>query len=250
MTSTTTARPVTLTGTGSRTVLTSAATAVVDAAPSVADDLRRLGLVATLEAHTWADRSRSSAHLSDLAAVDSRAAYAAWLRRLGAAWARVQLPVTRDAAWPLATVGPECLDVLGPLRADLRDVTLAAGGAGTSGPDALTFAPRPAGAAGSRGRTGGPAGCGTVVGAAYASVVLASDAAVLLPGALALAVDLRAPVGLRFLRRCAAAAADRTSLRQELATGLPADVAEEAVRTAVDVTRGLAEGLTARPAGW
>jgi hypothetical protein len=214
----------------------------------VSDDLRRLGFLATLEARTWASRSRAAAVLADPGAVASRAAYAAWLRRVATAWSRVALPAwSGTGRWPFPSVDPQCLDLLGHLRADLRDVTLAAGGVSLPGPAGRQVL------AGT-GRTEEQA---VLAGSVYAAVVLGSDAAVLVPGALGLAAEPRAPLGLRFLRGCAAAAAARTPLRRELARwaeGLPQPEgrahAELAVRTACDLVEHVADALQGPRRGW
>jgi hypothetical protein len=85
----------------------------------------QLGLAGALRETTHAHRAALAAHLADPAAAASRAAYVGWLRRQIAAWAQVPLPTVHVASleWPLASVRPQCLDVVGLLVADLRELS-------------------------------------------------------------------------------------------------------------------------------
>lgn len=86
--------------------------------------LRTTGLSAVLAEVTRPGCERVTAHLAGPAATESRVAYAAWLRHQVHAWGEVRLPAVSVAAldWPLASVRPQCLDVVGLLIADLREL--------------------------------------------------------------------------------------------------------------------------------
>ena len=212
-----------------------------------------------LDECTAAARDRAVQRLCYPAAVRDRAAYATWLRRTAAAWARVPLPVAPEPQrWPFDAVGPACLDVLGPLEADLRDVTMASGAA-------VCVPVWPAAPVG-RGRTGGRTRevLPLLAAAVYVTVEICARTAELVPDALALSRDPRTPVGLRFLRRCSSASAARTVLRGELATWAertrqldPPDghatgpqSLDLAARTATRLATALADALDTRRRGW
>jgi len=99
----------------------------VDAAVDAALRLRldRLGLPELVAELTHDDWLRITARLADPMATDSRSNYAAWLRRQASAWTAVRLPAVHVAApgWPLASVRPQCLDVVGLIVADLRELS-------------------------------------------------------------------------------------------------------------------------------
>jgi hypothetical protein len=93
--------------------------------PQLQARLETAGLAAVLAEVTRPGCTRAVAHLADPMATDSHAAYAAWLRRQVRAWSEVRLPAVPVAAldWPLASVRPQCLDVVGLLVADLRELS-------------------------------------------------------------------------------------------------------------------------------
>jgi hypothetical protein len=209
--------------------------------------VHRDGFLATLGSRTWRPRAAAAAALADLAAVDSRGAYAAWLRRTSTAWSRLPVaPVAADGTplvrWPLRAVGPEILDGRAELAADLRDLAVAGGGVvGLPGRRAVPADEQPADDA-------------FLVGAAYVAMVATTDAAVLADAAVALAgATTWAPVGTRFLRRCRSLAPARHALQHELAAwaasaGQPAS--ERAVLTARTLSLELAEALRGSSRGW
>lgn len=212
-----------------------------------------------LDECTAAARERAFERLCDPAAVRDRASYATWLRRTAAAWARVPLPVAPEARrWPFDAVGPACLDVLGPLEADLRDVTMASGAA-VCVPVSLT-GPVGRGRADSRTREVLP----LLAAAVYVTVEICARTADLVPDALALSRDPRTPVGLRFLRRCSSASAARTVLRGELATwaertrrldpphghATGPQSLDLTARTATRLATALADAVDTRRRGW
>src|SRR5689334_11208705 len=127
----------------------------------VREGVRRDGFLATLGSRTWRARAHAACVLADPRAVSGPAAYAAWLRRTAAAWARLPLPGTENRPWPLLSVGPECLGGHEELAADL-------GG---------SFVPA---------RRQAAVDEAFLVGAAHVAVVAAGDAAVLADGASAL----------------------------------------------------------------
>jgi hypothetical protein len=211
------------------------------------DTVHRDGFLATLGSRTWRSRAVSAGVLADLAAVDSRGAYAAWLRRTSTAWSRLPLsPVASDGTplvqWPLRAVGPQILDGRAELAADLRDLAVAGGGVvGLPGRRGVPADEQPADEA-------------FLVGAAYVAMIATTDAAVLADAAVALAdATAWAPVGTRFLRRCRSLAPARYALQRELGTwaasaGQPA--CERAILTARTLSVELAEALRASYRGW
>jgi len=93
--------------------------------PELADRLGRIGFLDLVSELTHGDWLRVVSRLTDPMATDTRANYAAWLRRQATAWAGVRLPAVHVAAadWPLASVRPACLDVVGLIVADLRELS-------------------------------------------------------------------------------------------------------------------------------
>jgi hypothetical protein len=83
-----------------------------------------VGLTAVLAEVTKPSADRLAAHLADPTVTRSQAAYAAWLRRQVRAWSELRLPASSVAAldWPLASVRPQCLDIVGTIIADLREL--------------------------------------------------------------------------------------------------------------------------------
>jgi hypothetical protein len=211
------------------------------------ETVHRDGFLATLGGRTWRSRAVAAAALADLAAVDSRGAYAAWLRRTSTAWSRLPLaPVAADGTplvrWPLRAVGPEILDGRSELAADLRDLAVAGGGVvGLPGRRAVPADEQPADDA-------------FLVGAAYVAMVVTTDAAVLSDAAVALsAATPWAPVGTRFLRRCRSLAPARHALQRELAAwaaGAGQAASDRAVLTARTLSLELAAGLRGTSRSW
>jgi hypothetical protein len=206
------------------------------------ESVHRDGFLATLGSRTWRSRAVSAAALADLAAVDSRGAYAAWLRRTSTAWSRLPLaPVTSDGTalvrWPLRAVAPEILDGRAELAADLRDLAVAGGGV-----------------VGLPSRRAVPADEQPADEAFLVAMVATTDAAVLVDAAVALAdATAWAPVGTRFLRRCRALAPARHALQRELATWAASArqaASERAVLTARTLSLELAEALRGSSRGW
>jgi len=211
------------------------------------ETVHRDGFLATLGSRTWRSRAVAAAALADLAAVDSRGAYAAWLRRTSTAWSRLPVaPVAADGTplvrWPLRAVGPEILDGRAELAADLRDLAVAGGG--VVGLPSRRTAPADE----------QPADDAFLVGAAYVAMVATTDAAVLADAAVALAgATTWAPVGTRFLRRCRNLAPARHALQRELAAWAASAgqaASERAVLTARTLSLELAEALRGSSQGW
>jgi hypothetical protein len=92
--------------------------------PMLSRRLDEIGLAALILERTASAWARTLPHLADPMATDSQANYTGWLRRQVSAWTCVGLPAVSVAAvdWPLSSVRPQCLDVVGLLNADLRDV--------------------------------------------------------------------------------------------------------------------------------
>jgi hypothetical protein len=211
------------------------------------ETVHRDGFLATLGSRTWRSRAVSAAALADLAAVDSRGAYAAWLRRTSIAWSRLPLaPVAPDGTalvrWPLRAVTPAILDGRAELAADLRDLAVAGGGfVGLPSRRAVPADEQPADEA-------------VLVGAAYVAMVATTDAAVLADAAVALAEAMAwAPVGTRFLRRCRTLAPARYALQREFATWAASAgqaASDRAVLTARTLSLELAEALRGSCRGW
>jgi hypothetical protein len=211
------------------------------------ETVHRDGFLATLGSRTWRSRAVAAAALADLAAVDSRGAYAAWLRRTSTAWSRLPVaPVAADGTplmrWPLLAVGPDILDGRAELAADLRDLAVAGGGVvGLPSRRAVPADEQPADDA-------------FLVGAAYVAMVATTDAAVLADAAVALAdATAWAPVGTRFLWRCRTLAPARHVLQRELATwaaNAGQAASERAVLTARTLSLELAEALRGSSRGW
>jgi hypothetical protein len=186
----------------------------------VRDGVRRDGFLATLGARTWRSRASSAAALADLDAVSSAAAYVAWLGRTASAWERLPVPPNDPQAWPLVTVGPECLGGHEELAADLASLGARTPGA-RAGREVLDEA--------------------FLVGAAAVA-----DAALLAAAAAELAQRDEMPVGTTFLHRCREVGAAQGGLRRELAAWA-ADrdrgTGERAVLAARTLSLELAEAL-------
>jgi hypothetical protein len=165
------------------------APALIPVDPKLTSRIATIGLAATLHERTAGQRARLIAHLADPMATDSRANYAAWLRRQTNAWAQLNLPAVPVASldWPLASVRPQCLDVVGLLIADLRDLD-----------PGRRRLPLP--------RTGHPqSACtaGICIAAAQVCVAVAELSAGLLASAGALTADTTAAgSATRYLHRC------------------------------------------------
>jgi hypothetical protein len=209
--------------------------------PHLEARLRTTDLSTVLEEVTRPGCERVAAHLADPAATASRAAYATWLRRQVHAWGEVRLPAVSAAApdWPLASVRPQCLDVVGLLIADLRELNPRM--RPTVVPHQATGAelPQP----------------GIVVAAVDLCVRLAAPPARLLDAARALT---EGPTHLhsatRYLARCADLAERAPDLRREIdrwaGTAGPTH-AQLAVLTAASLADRLAHALEARVrTGW
>jgi hypothetical protein len=152
--------------------------------------LERAGLAAVLAEVTQSGCDRVTGHLGDPTATASRAAYAAWLRRQVRAWRGLPLPTRTTAAydWPLTSVGPECLDVLGLLVADLRELAPGMRPTLVPSPAACVEPPQP----------------GDLVAAAYLCVRLAAAPASLLGQAQALTAGVtHLGPATRYLTHCA-----------------------------------------------
>jgi hypothetical protein len=209
--------------------------------PALADRVRELGLPAVLAEVTDGDWSRLRAWLGDPMAVDSRANYAAWLRRQARAWKAVGLPAVHVAAldWPLASVRPQCLDVLGLIVADLRELSP------RSRPTIVPAQPGPS----------DTVPYGTTVAAAALCLRVAQASAPLLGRAQALSAGTSAQgAPTRYLGRCADLAERAGGLDHEVREwGGTADPTQlhQALLTSRRLTRRLADALEAatRP-GW
>lgn len=200
-----------------------------------------VGLSATLAQVTADAFARVVTHLADPMAADSRATYAAWLRHQVTAWNELHLPAVPLAAvdWPLSSVPPECLDVVGLLMADLREL---------SPRMRPTLAPR------QRAGAESPQP-GTIVACVDLCVRFATPAAQLLGPARALTAGLtQVGSSTRYLTGCARLADRGERLRCELdgwaVTAGPAQT-RLAVLTAQQLTDRLATALDARVRrGW
>jgi len=93
--------------------------------PQLQARVEAAGLSAVLAEITQPGRAQAIPYLADPMVTDSHASYLAWLRRQLRAWSELRLPsisvVTLD--WPLSSVRPQCLDVVGLLIADLREIS-------------------------------------------------------------------------------------------------------------------------------
>lgn len=199
------------------------------------------GLSAVLADVTRPGYERAVTHLADPLAANSRAAYAAWLRRQVSAWADLGLPAVPVAAvdWPLASVRPQCLDVVGLLLTDLRELS-------------PRMRPTTVPAQATRGGLPQP---GVVVACVDLCVRLAVPASQLLAPALALtAGTTQVSSATRYLSRCADLADRAPGLTREVdgwARAAGAVQAQLAVLTARRLTDRLASGLEARVrTGW
>jgi len=226
------------------------AVAVAASAPATPVDpqlqarITTVGLAATLHERTGAYRARLITHLSDPMAADSRAGYAGWLRRQANAWAQLSLPAVPVASldWPLASVRPQCLDVVGLLMADLRELN----------PGRRTL---PLSRNSSQPGRHGSADPGVCVAAAQLCVGVAELSAGLLAPARALSAGVTAAGdATRYLSRCVALADRGPGLDRELDTwGATADPAQRqlAVLSAELFALRLAEAFDAASrTGW
>src|SRR5512135_2806921 len=139
---------------------------------------------------------------ADPGVIGSRAGYAGWLRRQSAAWWFADLPAVPVATphWQLSSVRPACLDVLGLLAADLREISPGAR-------PAIPRQPSPAEAV----------DVTRQVGAVYTCVSVAALLAPLLPAAQSLTAGLtQVGSSTRYLQRCADLAERTAGLQREL----------------------------------
>jgi hypothetical protein len=242
------------------------------------DYARRMAFLTELDSQTWIARYTAAERLGDPAAVSSPAAYAAWLRRVAAAWSAVPMPTTTQAAsvWPFAAISPLSLDAAGQVEADLREQALAGGGPRTSvttrsssganaTSSAASLAASLAGSStGSIATMAGMAGhaaamedvdAAYVCGAAYVAVVTSAEVAVLAADVEHLsATQARTPLPQHYVRHCTQVAAVRTIVRRELADWAAAagpDPAERVVLAARMLCEHLSTALTHAPRpGW
>jgi hypothetical protein len=194
------------------------------------------GLAAVLDDVTRPGRERITAHLADPMATDSRATYAAWLRRQVSAWSELRLPAVSVAAvdWPLSSVRPQCLDVVGLLIADLRELSPRMRPTVVPAQATSRDLPQP----------------GVIVGAVDLCVRLAAAPARLLLPAQALTAGMtHQGSSTRYLARCADLAERAAGLVRELdrwADGAGAVQTQLAVFTAQGLADRLADSLDAR----
>jgi hypothetical protein len=199
------------------------------------------GLSAVLEEVTRPGCELVAAYLADPSATRSLSAYAGWLRRQVYAWSELRLPAVPVAAvdWPLSSVRPQCLDVVGLLIADLRELNPRL--RPTVVPRQMTGPDLP------------PAGI--LIASVDLCVRLAAAPARLLPAARALTEGpTHVQSATRYLARCADLADRAAGLHCELdswaATAGPAQC-ELAVVTAQEHAQQLADALDARVgSGW
>jgi hypothetical protein len=201
-------------------------------------EVRRLGFFAALDSLTWHSRSRVTEHLADVGATSSPATYVAWLRRAGAAWAAVPMPVGTAAAsaWPVGAVDATCTGVRALLTADLRDH------APTTHPFLVPMPPVPAD------DVRCAAAAYVVVATAHAVAPLAARA-----GELTGACE-HLPAGTRYVRRCVDLDAVRDEVRHDLVSWADAAgpaAADRMIRTAGAFLDTLGTALAGgRHRGW
>jgi hypothetical protein len=222
----------------------------MDLAP-VHDYANRMVFLTELDSQTWLARYSAAERLGDPGAVSSPAAYAAWLRRLGAAWSQVPMPTQEQAAqhWPTTTVAVTALDVIGQLDADLRDISLITGG----GPHRDSRQMRTL--ATSMQAALEDVDAAYVVGAAYVAVVAAQEVAVLAADIDHLSTNAcRTPLPQHYVVQSTQIAAARSQVRRDLSEWAAAagpQAAERVVLAARMLTEHLAAALTeAEQAGW
>jgi hypothetical protein len=207
-----------MTTTQDTAVAVTASTPTTPVDPQLQARITTVGLAATLHERTTAHRARLITHLSDPMSADSRTGYAAWLRRQANAWAQLNLPAVPVASldWPLASVRPQCLDVVGLLMADLRELN--------PGRRTLPLA-RQSGQSGGRHGSADPGVC---VAAAHLCVGIAELSAGLLVPARALSAGTTATGdATRYLQRCADLADRGAGLDREIDSwGATADPAQ------------------------
>jgi hypothetical protein len=199
------------------------------------------GLAAALDDVTRTGCERVITHLADPMATDSRASYAAWLRRQVSSWSELRLPAVSIAAvdWPLASVRPQCLDVVGLLIADLRELSPRLRPTIVPAQATSRELPQP----------------GILVAAADLCVRLAAGPARLLGGAQTLtAGTTHQGSATRFLARCADLAERAPGLAREIdrwAEGAGTVQNQLAVLTAQGFAERLADSLDSRVRrGW
>lgn len=220
-------------------------------AARVHDYARRVAFLNELDSQTWLARYSAAERLGDPGAVASPAAYAAWLRRVGAAWHTVPMPTIAQATtvWPFQTLTPTALDSIGQIEADLREVALAGGGPRTS---VTTRAP----VASSAVAPAEDVDAAYVAGAVYVAVCAAQEVSVLSADVQHLsATASRTPLPQHYLRHSTQIAALRGLVRRELAEwadGVGPAAAERIVLTARMLNEQLGAALTspARSRGW
>lgn len=210
-------------------------------APDLLAKINRIGLSAALGEASAGAHERIVAHLSGSTATESRASYAGWLRRQIRAWSELDLPVVPFGVtdWPLRSLSPRHLDVVGLLMADLREI---------SPRTRPTLVPR-------QSRSTDLPTTGMIMGSAEMCARLAAPTSHLLESAQALTAHLtRVGSSTRYLSRCAEIAAMGDEIAAELDAWArnvePAQVALAAL-TSRRLTEELAAALEARhQTGW
>lgn len=203
-----------------------------------------MAFLTELDSQTWVARYTAAERLGDPGAVSSPAAYAAWLRRVGAAWSAVPMPSVAQAGahWPFSALSPLALDASGQIDADLRELALASGGSGRT---AVTTK------AGSLTALAAQEDLDAayVAGAAYVAVTTAQEVAVLAADVEHLSSSVcRTPLPQHYVRHCAQVSAVRSIVRRELAEWAEQagpDAAERVVLAARMLVEHLATALSA-----
>jgi hypothetical protein len=216
---------------------------------SVHDYARRMAFLTELDSATWLARYSAAERLGDPDAVTSVAGYAAWLRRISAAWSAVAVPTAQQAApmWPFASMPASFLDIGPQLETDLLELALCSGG-----PHGHA-ATRPVPLAGRVERA--ELDVAYVAGAAYVAAATGQEAAVLAADADHLSEISGRPLPRHYLQHSLRAASVRSRLRRELADWADAagpQAAERAILTARLLLEDLAAALAngSRPGGW
>lgn len=172
-----------------------------------------MAFLTELDSQTWVARYTAAERLGDPGAVSSPSAYAAWLRRVGAAWSTVPMPSPAQAGahWPFSALTPLALDASGHIDADLRELALASGGPGRA---AVTTKAAPLAALAAQ----EDLDVAYVAGAAYVAVTTAQEVAVLAADVEHLSSSAcRTPLPQHYVRHCAQVSAVRSIVRRELA---------------------------------
>jgi hypothetical protein len=209
--------------------------------PELATRITRAGLSTVLREVSVPGYERITTHLAEPMATQSRAAYAAWLRRQAQAWSELRLPAVPVSAvdWPLRSVSCQCLDVVGLLVADLREISPRTRPTLVPRQSIGADLPQP----------------GVIVGCVDLCVRIAAPAARLLGPARALTAHLtQVGSSTRYLSRCAELAELVEPLEAELdewgTSAAPAQ-AQLAVLTVRHLADDLASALDARfRTGW